>query len=124
MRQLARSLLFFVVSLTAVAGISAQDPTAAERQGRAFIEVLSSGDRAKVRRFVEANFAGEMLGMPIELHLDFASNHYDRSRGYEVVSIQEAASNGTTLLLKNKLTGSYAAMFFSVEDNAPFKIKG
>jgi CubicO group peptidase (beta-lactamase class C family) len=116
--------LLFLVSLTAVAGISAQDPAAAERQGRAFIEALSTGDRAKVRRFVEANFGSEMLGMPMEQHLNFASNHYDFSRGYEVVSVQEAAPNGTTLLLKNKLTGLYAAMFFSVEDKAPFKIKG
>jgi CubicO group peptidase (beta-lactamase class C family) len=124
MRQISRSFLLFLVSLTAVAGISAQDPAAAERQGRAFIEALSTGDRAKVRRFVEANFGGEMLGMPMEQHLNFASNHYDFSRGYEVVSVQEAAPNGTILLLKNKLTGLYAAMFFSVEDKAPFKIKG
>ncbi len=116
--------MLFLVTLTAAAGISAQDPTAAERQGRAFIAALSTGDRAKVRSFVEANFAGEMLGMPMEQHLNFASNHYDMSRGYEVVSVQEAAPNGTTLLLKNKLTGLYAAMFFAVEDKAPFKIKG
>jgi CubicO group peptidase (beta-lactamase class C family) len=124
MRQISRSFLFFLVFLTAVAGISAQDPTAAERQGRAFIEALSTGDRAKVRRFVEANFAGEMLALPMEQHLNFASMHYDISRGYEVVSVQETTPNGTILLLKNKLTGSYAAMFFAVEDKAPFKIRG
>jgi CubicO group peptidase (beta-lactamase class C family) len=50
--------------------------------------------------------------------------HYDASRGYEVVSVQESTPNGTTLLLKNKLTGLYAAMFFAVEDKEPFKIKG
>ena len=124
MRQISRFFLLFLVSLTTIIGISAQDPTAAERQGRAFLEALSTGDRAKVRRFVEANFSSEMLGMPMEQHLNFASNHYDFSRGYEVVSVQETAPNGTTLLLKNKLTGLYAAMFFSVEDKAPFKIKG
>ena len=124
MRQISRFFLLFLVSLTTVIGISAQDPTAAERQGRAFLEALSTGDRAKVRRFVGANFSSEMLSLPMEQHLNFASNHYDISRGYEVVSVQEAAANGTTLLLKNKLTGLYAAMFFSVEDKAPFKIKG
>jgi CubicO group peptidase (beta-lactamase class C family) len=124
MRQISRSFLLFLVSLTAVAGISAQDPAPAERQGRAFIEAISTGDRAKVRRFVEANFSSEMLGMPMEQHLNFASMHYDASRGYEVVSVQESTPNGTTLLLKNKLTGLYAAMFFAVEDKEPFKIKG
>ncbi len=124
MRQLFRSCLLFFVTLTAASGIFAQDPTAAERQGRAYIEALSTGDRAKVRSFVEANFTGGLLGMPMEQHLSIASSHYDSSRGYEVVSVQEAASDVTTLLLKNKLTGLYAAMFFSVEDKAPFKIKG
>ena len=124
MRQISRFFLLFLFALTAVAGISAQNPTAAERQGRAFIEAISTGNRARVRRFVEANFSGEMLDLPMEQHLNFASNHYDSSRGYEVVSVQEAAPNGTTLLLKNKLTGMYAAMYFSVEDKAPFKIKG
>ena len=123
MRQISKFILLFLVSLTAAAGAAAQDPTAAERQGRAFIEAISTGDRVKVRRFVEANFAGEMLAMPMDVHLNFASMHYDASRGYEVVSVQEAAPNGTTLLLKNKLTGFYAAMFFAVEDKAPFKIK-
>jgi CubicO group peptidase (beta-lactamase class C family) len=124
MRQISRFFLLFLVSLTAVSGISAQDPNAAERQGRAFIEAISTGDRAKVRRFVEANFSGEMLAMPMEQHLNFASMHYDTSRGYEVVSVQETTPNGTILLLKNKLTGLYAAMFFAVEDKAPFKIRG
>jgi CubicO group peptidase (beta-lactamase class C family) len=124
MRQIFRSFLLFLVSLTAVTGVSAQDPMVAERQGRAFIEALSTGDRSKIRSFVETKFGSEMLGMPMQQHLTFASNHYDISRGYEVVGVQEEDPNGTTLLLKNKLTGLYAAMFFSVEDKAPFKIKG
>jgi hypothetical protein len=81
MQQISRFILLFLVSLTAVTGAAAQDPTAAERQGRAFIEALSIGDRAKVRRFVEASFAGEMLALPMEQHLNFASSHYDISRG-------------------------------------------
>jgi hypothetical protein len=124
MQHISRSCLVFLVWLTASAGISAQDPTAAERQGRAYIEVLSTGDRAKVRRFVEAHFSSEMLRRPMEQHLNFASTLYDTSRGYEVVNVQEAAPQGTTLLLKNKLTGAYSAMFFGVEDKAPFKITG
>jgi CubicO group peptidase (beta-lactamase class C family) len=121
--------IFFIAALltltVASSGfVSAQEPTPAERQGRAFIEALSTGDRAKLRKFVEANFSGEMLDLPMEQHLNFASSHYDASRGYEVVSVQEAAANGTTLLLKNKLTGLYAAMFFSVEEKEPFRIKG
>jgi CubicO group peptidase (beta-lactamase class C family) len=124
MQKIFRSTLLLIISLTAVSGISAQDPAAAERQGRAFIEVLSTGNRAKIRSFVEANFGGQMAGMPMDLHLNFASGHYDTSRGYEVVGVQEAAPNGTTLLLKNKLTGLYSAMFFAVEDKAPFKIVG
>ncbi|HEX8267656.1 MAG TPA: serine hydrolase domain-containing protein [Pyrinomonadaceae bacterium] len=124
MQQISRFILLFLVILTVVTGVAAQDQTAAERQGRAFIEAISTGDRSKVRRFVEANFASEMLGLPMEQHLNFASNHYDSSRGYEVVSVQETIPNGATLLLKNKLTGSYAAMAFMVEDKTPFKIRG
>jgi CubicO group peptidase (beta-lactamase class C family) len=109
----------------AVAGVTAQDSAAAERQGRAFVEAISTGERAKVKSFVEANFAGNMLQLPMDQHLNFAFTHYDQSRGYEVVSVQETTPDGaTTLLLKNKLTGSYAAMAFLVEDKAPFKIKG
>ena len=36
---------------------------------------------------------------------------------------RDAELRGATLLLKNKLTGLYAAMFFIVEDKAPFKIR-
>ena len=58
---------FFIAALlivtVATSGfVSAQEPTAAERQGRAFIEALSTGDRAKVRSFLEANFPSERLG--------------------------------------------------------------
>jgi CubicO group peptidase (beta-lactamase class C family) len=125
MRHISRHLLLILIVLTGAAGLSAQDAaTAAERQGRAFIETISTGDLTKVRRFVEANFADNLLSMPMEQHLNFAAGQYDRSRGFDFVSVQDTAPNAVTLLLKNKLTDSYAAIAFMVEDKAPFKIKG
>jgi CubicO group peptidase (beta-lactamase class C family) len=123
MRQISRIFFLFLITFAAVSAVAAQDPAAAERQGRAFIGVISSGDRAKLKSFVEANFSDEMLKLPMEQHYNFASNHYENSRGYDVVGVQESVPNGVVLLLKNKLTESYAAMAFMVDDKAPYKIK-
>src|SRR5688572_16154013 len=98
MRKISKSLLLSLIALTSFVGVSAQDPAASERQGGAFIEAISARSRAKVRSFVEANFGGQMQSLPMDQHLNFASSHYDQSRGYEVVSVQDTAPNGVTLL--------------------------
>jgi CubicO group peptidase (beta-lactamase class C family) len=119
---------FFIAALltvtVATSGfVSAQELSPAERQGRAFIESLSTGDLTKVRSFLEANFRSESLGK-MDQFLSHISSLYDGSRGFEVVSVQEAGVDSTTLLLKNKLTGFYTAMIFYVDNTEPFKIKG
>jgi CubicO group peptidase (beta-lactamase class C family) len=119
---------FFIAALLTVtvatsSAVSAQERGPAERQARAFIEVISTGDLMKVRSFVEANCSAK-LAANMEQVLGSAAAHYSNSRGYEVVNAYDANADSATLLLKNKLTGFYDAMIVYTDSTAPFRIKG
>jgi hypothetical protein len=98
--------------------------TAAEQRARALIQVISSGSRAEAKKFVEANYSDEFLKLPLIAHLGYLSSAYDSSRGFEIQGVQESTPGSVTLLLKNKLTDDWQAIFVAVEETAPFKIKG
>jgi CubicO group peptidase (beta-lactamase class C family) len=77
-----------------------------------------------MRKYIEANYSAQLLSMPMDVHLRFLLSRQDISRGYDVVSVQDAKPGNATLLLKNKLTGEYEAIFVAVENAAPYKIAG
>jgi CubicO group peptidase (beta-lactamase class C family) len=113
------SLLFLFV-FVALAG--AQTP--AETRAREVAALISSGDRAAVRQYVESNFNDQMRGIPMESHLNFFLSEHDKTRGLEVASVQDSGPNEVTLLVKNKLTGDWQALRVVVEAAAPHKISG
>lgn len=96
----------------------------AEARAREAIEVLSSGDRARFKQFILASYTDEALKAPIQQRLNNFSAIYDSSRGFEIHGVQETTADSVTLLVKNKLTGGWDAIFVGVEPTAPYKIRG
>lgn len=117
-------LLFFVFSLIGAMTVFGQTDSSAEKRAGELVRILNAGNRTDFQKFVEANFGGQMKGLPMEQHMNFFSSVYDNSRGYEISGVQEAKSNEVTLLVKNKLTGEWDALFVAVEAAAPHRITG
>ncbi len=84
--------------------------------------INAGGNRTAVRSFAQENFSKEFLKIPIDVHLNFNSQFYDRTRGVEFVGIQGAKPNEVTALLRNKLTGGWEALIIRVEPDAPYRI--
>jgi CubicO group peptidase (beta-lactamase class C family) len=101
---------------------SAQTP--AEVRAREIAELINTGNRAAVRKYVEANFADQMRSLPMERHLNFFSAEHDASRGLEISGVQDSGPNEVTLLVKNKLTGDWQGLRVVVEATPPYKIAG
>ena len=100
------------------------DLSPAEQRARELVQLITTGKRPEMRKYVEANYSTEFLKVPMDAHLGFLLSRQDVSRGYEVVSVQDAKPDSVILLLKNKLTGDHEAVFVAVEKTAPFKIAG
>lgn len=97
---------------------------AAAARAREAVEMLSTGDRTKLRQFITANYTDEALKMPMEQRLNVLSSIYDTSRGFEIHGVQESTADSVTLLVRNKLTGAWSGIFVGVEAQAPHKIRG
>jgi CubicO group peptidase (beta-lactamase class C family) len=102
----------------------AQEESPAVRRARELARAINGQDAAAARRFVEGSYSAQMLGMPMERHLNFIAAAWDRSRGYEFVSVQEEKPGEATVLFRNKLTGGYEAIVVAVEKDAPHRITG
>lgn len=84
--------------------------------------INAGGNRNSMRSFAQENFSKEFLKIPIDVHLNFISQLYDRSRGVEFVGFQGIQPNEVTALLRNKLTGGWEALIVRVEPDAPYRI--
>jgi CubicO group peptidase (beta-lactamase class C family) len=114
-------MILLLTGLSAVA----QTAAPAEKRARELVQLLSAGNRAEFRKYVEGNFAAQMARLPMERHLNFFSSTYESSHGYEIAGVQDATKpNQVTMLLKNKLTGEWDALLVSVEADPPNKITG
>jgi len=118
MKSIYACLLVLILSVIA----AAQSP--AEVRAREIAALINTGDRAAVRKYVEANFADQMRGMPMDRHLSFFSSEHDQSRGLEISGVQDSGANEVTLLVKNKLTGDWQGLRVAVEPTPPHKITG
>jgi CubicO group peptidase (beta-lactamase class C family) len=119
--------LFSVLALALISALFASaQPSAAEPPAetrlRELIKVINSGDREQARAYIAANFNDEMRNRPIERYLGFFSALYDNTRGLEIIAVQETKPTNVTMLLKDKLTGSYQAMIVAIEDKAPYRV--
>ncbi len=122
-----RSFLFsLIISVFAIVG-NAQPSTsqaAAEKYAREIINFSNTGDRVAYRKFVEANFDGDFLKIPMQQHLGFISSMHDQTRGWEYVKVQDWNANEVVVLVKSKLTGAADALMVRVEAVQPYKIIG
>ena len=110
----------FLLILSVVA--AAQNP--AEVRAREIADLINTGDRIALRKYVEANFSDTMRNIPMERHLSFFSFEHDQSRGLEISRVQDSGPNEATLLVKNKLTGEWQGLRVTVEPTPPHKITG
>ena len=118
-------LISFLFMLAAGGAVFAQTESPAEKRAKELVQLLSAGSRPEYKKYVEGNFGGQMAKLPMERHLNFFSSVYEGSRGSEIAGVQDATQpNQVTLLVKNKLTGEWDAIFVSVEGEAPHKIAG
>lgn len=112
----------FLLLLVFSALVAAQSP--AETRAREVVQLINSGDRAAVKKYVAENFAGQMASIPMDAHLNFFLGENDQSRGLEISGLQESGDNEATLLVKTKLTGVWQALRVVVEAAPPHKITG
>ena len=125
MRSLFSKLLIVAGLVSAFAPIaSGQAESAAVRRAKELAGVLSSGDRAAARRYVQENFAEAMLKRPMEQHLGFFSRVHDQTRGLKLIKVQDEKPAEATYIVQSELTGLYEALWVSVEENAPHKVTG
>src|SRR5687768_6759906 len=106
-------LIFSVITV-------AQSP--AEARAREIAALINSGDRAAVKKYVEANFSDQLRSRPMERHLSLFSTEHDQSRGLEVSGVQDSGDNQVTLLVRTKLTGEWQGLWVAVEAAAPHKV--
>ena len=118
MKSTFASLFIFILAAIA----TAQSP--AETRAREVAALINTGDRAALRKYVEANFNDRMRGVPMDRHLAFFLSEHDQSRGLEVSGVQDSGPNEVTLLVKNKLTGDWQGLRVIVEAAPPHKIAG
>lgn len=114
-------LIFILILMGMITG-AGQTENPAETRARELVRFINAGNRAEYQKYVESNFGGEMAKAPMEQHLSIFSSVYDNSRGYEISGVQESKPDQATLLLKNKLTGEWDAIFVAVEAEAPHRI--
>lgn len=127
MNHIAKLFTLLVLSLSSCVAAFAQ-PSAAQNAAvnyaREISELVTSGDRAGFKKFVEANFNSEMLKMPMNRHLNFVSAMHDQSRGFEFVDVQEWKANEIVARVRSKLTGDMDGLLVRVETEIPYKIVG
>jgi CubicO group peptidase (beta-lactamase class C family) len=125
MKRISLAILpLLLTSLHLTAPGQADATNGAVARAREAIEVLSSGDRGRMRNFITASYTDEALKAPIEQRISVFSSIYDISRGFEIHGVQDSTADSATLLVRNKLTGEWDAVFVGVEPNAPYKIRG
>lgn len=116
-------LISLLLVLAAGGSVFSQTESPAEKRAKELVQVLSAGSRPEYRKYVEANFGGQMAGVPMERRLNSFSSVYEESRGFEIAGVQDATQpNQVTLLVKNKLTGELRALMVTVEAQPPNKI--
>lgn len=111
------------MSLTGTAQPSAAQSAALKYAGE-IAGFVTSGSRAEYKKFVEANFGGELLKMPMARHTGFMSVMHDQSRGFELGEVQEWKENEVTVRVRHRLSGEWDALLVRVEPAPPYKIAG
>ncbi|HVF46408.1 MAG TPA: serine hydrolase domain-containing protein [Pyrinomonadaceae bacterium] len=122
-KMLILSVLVAIASITAAAQPSAAQAAALKYAGE-IAGYVTSGSRTDYKKFVEANFGGDFVKMPMARHTGFMSMMHDQSRGFELGEVEEWKENEVTVRVRHKLTGEWDALLVRVENTPPYKITG
>ncbi|HUF04384.1 MAG TPA: serine hydrolase domain-containing protein [Aridibacter sp.] len=117
-------LALAIVLLIGLAPAEAQDRASAEKRARELVSIINLGDRARFEDYVKNNFEGQFRDLPMEEHLNFYSNVYDSSRGFEVTGVRSFEGGLITLNVRSKLTGEPEGIAVRIEDKEPYRITG
>jgi CubicO group peptidase (beta-lactamase class C family) len=115
-------LLLFILMFAPAA--LAQNTNPAETRAREFVEQINKSNKTEFTEYVQANFGGDFLNLPMSAHLNFFFSVRDTSRGLEVVDVAQRQENRVTLNVRSKLTGELNALTVRVEPSPPHKIIG
>jgi CubicO group peptidase (beta-lactamase class C family) len=93
----------------------------AEQRARAFVEAVSSNNRAAWRKFISENFAKSALEkVPLEARLNNFARIYDQNRGLNLQNARRTKPNEVTVSVRSNLTGLEMELIFPVEEQSPF----
>lgn len=93
------------------------------------LDVLNSGDQARVRKLVDEAFTDEFRkAVPMEEHLGIFRELYTESHGLEFYSIRQyqnaRSEDEIVVIAKNKLTDGWHGIVMQVETKPPHRIAG
>ncbi len=119
-----------VLAAAAPPAVASQDKpvipdTQAGKRLAQLVEVLNTGSPATFKKFISQEFSDRMLSrMPIDRHLSVFGDIHDKSRGYDLVRIEDSKDFSIRAAYKNRLTGGFEAIVVKLETAAPYKIEG
>jgi len=139
MRRILRSIVLSVLAIVPLAAI-AQTPgppkysdirpvpdTPALRRAQEVVEVINSGDPARVRTLVGSAFAGPLRdAVPMEGHLSTFAEWRDANQALEVHGARTydppQAANTAVLIVRSRLLESWRAIVIEVEAQPPHMV--
>ena len=114
-RYATRAIGFMTAAVLASNGVSAQIPTTpAGRQFSAWLEAFNSGDRERIRQFLETNYPG--------VTVDAQLNFRDRTGGFDLRKIEEGTATALTGLVQERNSDQFARFNLVVDATEPHKI--
>ena len=125
--QLGILILFFYMMQTDVYAASDEKfpDTPAGKRAEEILNFLNSADRNALAQYIVDNFSERFKNFaPLEKHLNFFSDVYDRNQGFELYGIVESSEYGLTALVRSKLTGLWLNIIVRVSADPPHRIDG
>jgi CubicO group peptidase (beta-lactamase class C family) len=101
--------------------------TPAARRAEELAALLKEDDAAKIRAYVQKEFAPPLRDLPMDLHLGFFADKHDLSGGqFEVYGFRTYEpphpARKATLIVRNHLAETWQAVVVEVEPEAPHRI--
>src|SRR5688572_30674982 len=110
-----RVIGFMAAALLTANAVSAQVPTTpAGRQFSAWLEAFNSGDRERIRRFLETNYPS--------VTVDAQLNFRDRTGGFDFRKLEEGTTTTLTGLVQERNSDQFARFNLVVDATDPYKI--
>jgi CubicO group peptidase (beta-lactamase class C family) len=101
--------------------------TPAARRAQEIAALLEDDDDARIRAYVEKEFAPPLRDLPMDVHLGFFADLHERSGGQlEVYGFRTYdpphPATKATLIVRNRLAESWQAIVVQVEPDAPHRV--